>query len=127
MKVLASDGKRRTRVVSSNEIIDALQRESAAGLKLYLEYLIFTKGESVKPLEAQTDGSPLFFTRNFFYYISTIYFLPWIWNLSENLSLLLSRTLKCILNRSPHTLISSLTDSQQKTRVPTLRHFGVLD
>jgi len=34
----------------SEEIIDALRAESPVGLKLYLEYLIFERNDTVLPL-----------------------------------------------------------------------------
>jgi hypothetical protein len=45
--VLASDGKKRTRALTSEEIIDGLRAESPLGLKLYLEHLIFERNDTV--------------------------------------------------------------------------------
>jgi len=49
-EVLASDSKKRTRSLTSEEIIDALRAESPVGLKLYLEHLIFERNDTVLPL-----------------------------------------------------------------------------
>lgn len=56
-----SDGKKRNRQLTGEEITAALQKDSPAGLKLYLEHLIFKKNDSVSDVvENSNDRGPSF-------------------------------------------------------------------